>query len=189
MQQIYDSFDSATLKFRYQGTVHNITIPCLKLANYTIDELFEKQFYILIPFHIFNYEQQFSVYNKDKEKLEEFMDEQRRVVDRLNALNEQGLITGYEKNKLMVCTRNVFEKITEKYDRIKEAGEEMYGPIIVTDYDIAHEEGIKQGLKQGLEQGEKNKAKAIAKKMKQQGMDTFTITELTGLSDEEIQAL
>ena len=51
----------------------------------------------------------------------------------------------------------------------------------MTDYDIAHEEGIKQGIE--LE------AKNIAAKLKVKGMDIDTISEVTGLSDKEIQAL
>ena len=49
--------------------------------------------------------------------------------------------------------------------------------------------GIEEGIKQGLEQGERNKAISMAKNMKARDMDLNLISELTGLSIEEIKKL
>ena len=50
-------------------------------------------------------------------------------------------------------------------------------------------EGLKEGLEKGIEQGEKNKAISMAKNMKARNMDLNLISELTGLSIEEIEEL
>ena len=46
-------------------------VPIAKIVKYSIDEIFEKKLYILIPFYIFTYEADFDEYNTDKEKLAE----------------------------------------------------------------------------------------------------------------------
>ncbi len=46
-----------------------------------------------------------------------------------------------------------------------------------------------EGMEQGLEQGKKEKQKEIAKKLKKQKMSTKQISEITGLSEEEIEYL
>ncbi len=50
-----------------------------------------------------------------------------------------------------------------------------------------HAEGLAEGLEKGREEGEANVKKAIAKSMLSKGMPIETITELTGLSADEIQ--
>ena len=50
------------------------------------------------------------------------------------------------------------------------------------------EKGIEQGLEQGVKVGELNAKKAIAKEMLVKGIDKATISDLTGLTLEEINA-
>ena len=50
-------------------------------------------------------------------------------------------------------------------------------------------QGIAQGIEQGIEQGMSKKALEIARKMKEQGMDYSSISELTELSIEQISFL
>ena len=51
------------------------------------------------------------------------------------------------------------------------------------------EEGIEQGIEQGLKTGEKNKAIKIAKNMINKNIDINVISEVTGLTKEEIEKL
>ena len=46
-------------------------IPVIKVKNYTVDELFEKKLYFLIPVHIFVYENSFLLYNENNKKAHE----------------------------------------------------------------------------------------------------------------------
>ena len=50
-------------------------------------------------------------------------------------------------------------------------------------------QGMAQGMAQGLAQGEANAKAAIAKAMKNKGIDTATISECTGIPIEEIGKL
>ncbi|MCZ9988320.1 Rpn family recombination-promoting nuclease/putative transposase [Brachyspira hyodysenteriae] len=67
----------------------------------------------------------------------------------------------------------------------------LYGNQIMLEEErrLGLEEGIKQGIEKGIEQGEKNKAISMAKNMKDRDMDINLISELTGLSIEEIEKL
>ncbi|NEP55913.1 MAG: Rpn family recombination-promoting nuclease/putative transposase [Symploca sp. SIO2G7] len=51
------------------------------------------------------------------------------------------------------------------------------------------QQGIEQGREQGIEQGSQQRAIAIARSCKQQGLDIETIMAITQLSREEIEAL
>ena len=51
------------------------------------------------------------------------------------------------------------------------------------------QEGLEQGLEQGMAAGTQKATAAIARRMKEDGMDTERIAGLTGLSPEEINAL
>ena len=50
-------------------------------------------------------------------------------------------------------------------------------------------EGMKKGMKKGIEKGIEKRNKEIALEMKKSGMDTTTISRITGLSEEEIKQL
>lgn len=56
-------------------------------------------------------------------------------------------------------------------------------------FDRSMELNLKKAKEQGIEQGEKNKAISMAKNMKARDMDIKLISELTGLSIEEIEKL
>ena len=67
----------------------------------------------------------------------------------------------------------------------------LYGNQIMLEEErrLGIEEGIEQGIEKGIEQGEKMKAISMAKTMKERSMDINLISELTGLSIEEIEKL
>ena len=51
------------------------------------------------------------------------------------------------------------------------------------------QEGLKQGKEEGLKQGEMNKAKEMARNMLKKGFDITVISEISGLTIEEIESL
>ena len=46
-------------------------VPIMKVQNYTVDEIFEKKLYFLIPYHIFVFEKHFQLYELDEESRKE----------------------------------------------------------------------------------------------------------------------
>ncbi len=52
-----------------------------------------------------------------------------------------------------------------------------------------HKEGKEEGRKEGREEGAKQKSFDIAQRMLEKGIDIETISELTGLTEEEVSRL
>ena len=56
-------------------------------------------------------------------------------------------------------------------------------------FDEGIKEGIAKGKLEGIKEGEKNKAISMAKSMKAKNMDINLISEITGLTIEEVNKL
>jgi predicted transposase/invertase (TIGR01784 family) len=54
---------------------------------------------------------------------------------------------------------------------------------------LVKDNALKQGIEQGIEQGVNNRNLEIAKKMKEDGFDSAIISQVTGLSEQEIQSI
>ena len=108
------------------------------------------------------------------------------------------------KEKIMselVKEKTIMEEVQRKYnnfikDRLMmneydKRQAYLYGNQIMLEEErrLGIEEGLKKGIEKGIEQGEKNKAISMAKNMKARDMDLNLISELTGLSIEEIKNL
>ena len=58
-------------------------VPVLKLKDYSIDEIFEKNLLILLPYYIMNYEKDFFKVAEDEEWAQKLVEEYRSVMKRL----------------------------------------------------------------------------------------------------------
>lgn len=67
--------------------------------------------------------------------------------------------------------------------------QENYDMTLETAIDEAREEGLVQGLEQGLEKGLEQGRKQLVREMVSRGMTPDFISEMTGLSLEEIETL
>ena len=67
--------------------------------------------------------------------------------------------------------------------------QENYDMILETAINEAREEGLEQGLEQGLEKGLEQGRKQLVCEMISRGMTPELISEMTGLSIEEIETL
>ena len=67
--------------------------------------------------------------------------------------------------------------------------QENYDMTMETAIDEAREEGLVQGLEQGLEKGLEQGRKQLVCEMVSRGMTPDLISEMTGLSLEEIETL
>ena len=81
-----------------------------------------------------------------------------------------------------------FPNFTPQEQREYEASKMAYRDI-KNSIDTAKREGKEEGLVEGMEKGMTQRSLEIARKMLANGMDTATVMEITGLSEEEIQLL
>jgi len=96
------------------GTV-KYDIPLMKVQNYTLDDIFEKRLLLLIPFYIFSHEKSFSEYNNNEQKLEELKAEYRIILERLDDLENQGIIGAFDKRTIIELSSDVIREIARKY--------------------------------------------------------------------------
>ena len=71
----------------------------------------------------------------------------------------------------------------------EEEMEKLQNTLMNNAREEGYDSGVEQGLEQGLEQGSKEKQIEIAKNMLNKGIDINLISEVTNLSEEEIETL
>ena len=107
----------------------------------------------------------FIKYSEDKKKLQEIIDD------------------NHEFQKIKRSTAEVINELTNSKISIVEGEEEIDMCKAIRDMREESEAiGVKKGMKLGKTEGEMNMAKAIAKAMKEKGMDDDLVFELTGIS-------
>lgn len=110
-------------------------VPVMKVQQYSLEEIFEKKLFFLIPFHIFAYEKNFADYETDEVKLQELKLIYQQLVRRLDECVETGVITEYVKGIVVAMSKKVLEALTVKYSKVKEGvGKIMGGQIL--DYEV-----------------------------------------------------
>ena len=120
------------------------TVPVVKLSDYTIDEIFAKKLYFYIPFLLFQYENHFSEIEGNPEKRKRFLEEIRRVYQRLDALIPEnectfGLVDLYTSKTLRAMTHTVVEGLAAKYPKIREGVNQVVGGNIMISPPKLHE--------------------------------------------------
>ena len=117
-------------------------VPTSKMAGYTLDDIFEKKLYMLLPFYSFNCEKDFGIYDTDTDKLEELKAVYRSIIDRLEELVEKGQITAFDKGTLLELSSDVLKELARKYSKVTEGiGEIMSGTMIETQTRKTWEQG------------------------------------------------
>ena len=147
--------------------------------KYSLEEIFEKRLFFLLPFHIFVYEKKFPVYETDEIKLKELTLIYEGIVKRLNACAEEGIISEYEKGTVIAMSKKVLEALTEKYTNVQEGVKKIMGGQIL-DYEA----------KRILNKGKKEEATQNAYNLFKNGASYELVrASIEGLSDEELQSI
>jgi predicted HTH domain antitoxin len=121
----------------------------LKLQAYSIDEIFEKDLLFLLPFHIFCYEKKLKIYEKDKEMLEELIQEYAEILNRLEELCLNGHINEYVNCTLIDMSKKVMNNLASKYENVKKGVASVMGGKV-----LEHE--AKTILRRGQSEGRRD---------------------------------
>ncbi len=133
-------------------------VPVVKVQNYSVEQLFEKELFFFIPFHIFTYEKDFFEYEKDEDKLRKLKVVYGDIVERLDVCARGGRLTEFEKKTVVEMANKVLEKIAIKYSKVKEeVGNVMGGKVL--DYEA--KDILNQGRQEGRQEGETRLSKLI----------------------------
>lgn len=160
------------------GTVQ-YDVPIMKVQAYSLDDIFEKSLLMLIPFYIFSHEKGFPEYNSNERKLAELKAEYRKILERLDRLEQQGMIGAFDKRTIIELSGDVIKEIAQKYENVqKGVGDLMRGVLIET--------STRTILNQGISQ---NQRETALRMLKGEKMTVEEIAEYTGLSVTDVEQL
>ena len=158
-------------------------VPIMKVQTYSLDDIFEKRLLMLIPFYIFSHEKGFPEYNSNDQKLAELEAEYQEILERLDELEQQGVIGAFDKRTIIELSGDVIKEIAQKYENVqKGVGDIMGGALIETEARTI----LNQGKTQGISETKKQTALKLLKRGK---MTIEEIAEDTGLSVAEVEQL
>lgn len=129
-------------------------IPILKLKQYSLDYIFKKNLLFLLPFYIFNFENDFPKYETNMTDLKKLQQQYKIINKHLENLLSKGQIKEYTKRTIMDMTTRVVQKIAANFNNVRNGVSEIMGGKIL-DYEA------KDILNQGLAQGEAMLSKLI----------------------------
>ncbi|MCR5798802.1 MAG: hypothetical protein K6G69_01890 [Lachnospiraceae bacterium] len=115
------------------GDMH-IPVRTVSLNGYSIDELFEKRLYFLIPFHIFVFEKELKIYNEDEEKLESLKAYFKDIYGRLEMAYTEGLLDSNEVRSVINMTAIVIDRISDKWSNVRKGIGDIMGGRVIEDY-------------------------------------------------------
>ncbi len=153
--------ESMEIQIRAYGSVGvSIDIPVLMMADYTLDDLFGKRLYFLLPFFLFTRESFLDECEKDKKKLAVLLDEYRSLIGRLNNAVTTGRLSTYDFCIITDLLKLVSDNVAKKYKNVRKGVEAVMGGNVIETpssiaYDIAMKKGVKKGLKIGVKKGER----------------------------------
>ncbi len=153
-------------------------VPVLKVRAYTVNELFEKRLFFLIPFHIFIYEKDFKELEENKNKLERLETEYASIKERLEIACKRGDLTEYPKAAILDMSCKVVEHLAAKYENVaKGVCQQMGGKVL--EYEA----------KDILRKGEERAKIQIATKLLRLGNDIKYVADLAELPEEVVREL
>ena len=171
-----------TVKVQTPGGRISYTVPVLKVKRYTINELFEKKLFFLIPFHIFAYEKDFKELEENKKKLKQLEAEYASIRERLEIACQMGDLNRYAKAAILDMSRKVIEHLAVKYKNVaKGVSRTMGGKVL--NYEA------KDILNRGRREGEEYTKIQIATKLLSMGNDIKSVAELAELPQETVEKL
>ncbi|POO86269.1 hypothetical protein [Clostridium sp. 3-3] len=175
------------------GQIVNYKVPVLKCWEYDDKRFIEEKMYPLLPLQIFKLRYEMDSIkrrsNGDKNKLNEAILNAKElaqiVANESKFLYDEKKIDGEDLHKILLAIGNLFEYLNDKYGDDKKLNEEVMN-MTKTLYDPEVE---KRGIEKGIEKGEEKKAIETARIAIKKGLNDELISELTGLSFEEINSI
>lgn len=167
-----------TVKVQTLGGRISYTVPVLKVKRYTINELFEKKLFFLIPFHIFAYEKDFKELEENNKKLKQLEAEYASIRERLEIACQMGDLTEYPKVAILNMSHKVIEHLAVKYQKVaKGVSRKMGGKVL--EYEA----------KDILNRGRMEEKFQLAAKLLKSGSSVEYVAELTELPQEAVLEL
>lgn len=165
-------------------------MPILKIKDYSLEDIFIKELYFLIPFYLFTFESRFDKMESDEQQMDILRREYSSIIDRLNELVAVGKVSEFTKSSIVEMTKKVADNLAVKYDKVKEEVSDIMGGKILQykAKDILNEgirQGIRQGKQEGIQQGLREKGMLCYLNAITRGMSHEDAIAIAGISEED----
>lgn len=166
-------------------------VPVIKETDFTIESIFEKRLYLLIPFYIFNFEKELKDIDADVNKTDAMADLYRSIIEKLDGDQAEGRLSTLSHSVIIWVTHRVVFKFMMKHENVqKKVGDVMGGKVLldlppIKAYDTGKAEGKAEGEVFGKE---KLLVEQICKKLKK-GKSVAEIAEALEEDEPRIQAI
>ena len=118
----------------------------MKESDYDLEKVYENNLYFLLPFYSFNYKNEFDAIEADENKQDEFVEIYRGIIDTLEELVSEGMLSSFSKDVIINLINKVSYKQLMKQKRTqKKVGDLMGGKVLDLDIIRAHDDGIEEG--------------------------------------------
>ena len=117
-----------------EGTSCTYSVPVMKESNFTLDQIFDKQLFFLLPFYLFQYRDKLPELNTNEVLLKALLEEYEGIAQRLEALVESGRLSSRSRYVIIQMTKRVSDKLAVDHERVKQkVGDLMGGHVINLD--------------------------------------------------------
>lgn len=124
--------------------------PTVKMSDYTLDDLFEKQLYFLLPFHIFVFENQLEKMEVDAKERRVLTNMLEYMKGRILELEQSGDLSSDDTDSILDNCLDVAKNLVRKFETIrKEVHVVMGGRDYRTRSQVAYDKGIEKGMEKG----------------------------------------
>lgn len=148
--------DELEVVIQTPGGVVTYPVPCVKVLSYSIEEIFEKRLFFLIPFFAFTYEKRFQKIEKSEDLLGKMKAEYKQIREKLEQLCSERVIDSFTMKTLMDMTQRVLVNLAQKHQKIVEGvGSVMVGKVLDYEAKRIYNQGRKEGEEVGWRKGEK----------------------------------
>ena len=164
------------------GTVE-YDVPIMKVQEYTLEDIFSKDLLLLIPFYIFSHEKNFKVYNSNEQRLADLKEEYQNILERLDKLEQEGIIGAFDKRTIIELSGDVIEEIAQKYENVQKGiGGMMSGALIETEARAILNKGIDKGI-------DKTKKETALRMLQDGELPIDKVAKYSGLDIAEVELL
>lgn len=165
-------------------------IPVIKIRNYSLEDIFERNLLFLLPFHIFVYEKDFDLYESSEEKLADLQRIYETILERLAKQEQRGKIDSFTKQTIVAMSKNVIQSLTKKQKHVKERlGDIMGGKILNYEAKDILNKGKAIGIEEGMNKGREQSLLSLIQKKLAKGKSIEQIADEVEESVERVQEL
>ena len=165
-------------------------VPVMKVQSYSLQQIFDKNLFFLLPFYIFNLEKDFPKYEASEEALETLKNVYINFMNRLEMAVKEGQISTYYRRTIIDMSKKVLENIASKYKNVqKGVNDIMGGKVLEHEGKTILNEGIAIGEARGEERGRREEKFDTARRLRNAGMSDMQIHQFTDLSLDDLRLL